>query len=197
VYNFEQEFDFTGYPVPAGPVPATPIGLLNRPINGAGGNIYGAELAGTLPLGEFVGALDGFGVTGGVSYTETEIQPTPGAPSEDIPGYSRWVANGTAFFEKWGFNLRGSVRYRSTFVGELSGFAANRVRRRALDETIVDAQIGYDFQPGSALEGLSVFVQGQNLTDEPFVTVDPRDERAIVDYQSYGRRFLAGATFRF
>lgn len=197
VYNLEVPFDYTSYPKPAGLQPPTDLGLLTQPINGEGGSIYGAELAATLPLGELVGALDGFGVTGGVSYTQTEIQPTPGAPSEDIPGYSKWVANGTAYFEKWGFNLRSSVRYRSTFVGELSGFGGNRVRRRALDETVVDAQIGYDFQPGSALEGVSIFVQGQNLTDEPFVTVDPRDERAIIDYQQFGRRFLAGATLRF
>ncbi|WP_315759878.1 TonB-dependent receptor [Sphingomonas sp. Y38-1Y] len=197
VYNLEVPFDYSAYPKPAGLRPPTDLGLLTQPINGEGGNIYGAELAATLPLGEFVGALDGFGVTGGVSYTQTEIQPTPGAPAEDIPGYSKWVANGTAYFEKWGFNLRGSVRYRSTFVGELSGFGGNRVRRRALDETIVDAQVGYDFQEGSALEGVSLFIQGQNLTDEPFVTVDPRDDRAIIDHQQFGRRFLAGATLRF
>lgn len=197
VYNVEIPFDYSPFPPPAGLQPPTPIGRLTRPVNGDGGSIYGAELAGTLPLGEFVRALDGFGVTGGVSYTETEIVPTPGAPAEDIPGYSKWVANGTAYFEKWGFNLRGSARYRSSFVGELSGFGATRTRRRALDETIIDAQIGYDFQPGSALEGVSVFLQGQNLTDERFATVDPRDERAIIDYQTYGRRFLAGATFRF
>ena len=197
VYNLEVPFDYSPYPKPAGLRPATNLGLLTQPINGQGGNIYGAELAATLPLGEVVGFLDGFGVTGGVSYTETEIQPTPGAPAEDIPGYSKWVANGTAYFEKWGFNLRGSVRYRSTFVGELSGFGGNRQRRRALDETIFDAQVGYDFQPGSALEGVSLFVQGQNLTDERFATVDPRDDRAVIDYQTYGRRFLAGATLRF
>lgn len=197
VYNIEVPFDYSAFPPPAGIQPPTPVGLLTRPVNGDGGSIYGAELAGTLPLSQFTSILDGFGVTGGVGYTETKISPTPGAPAEDIPGYSRWVANGTAFFEKWGFNIRGSVRYRSTFVGELSGFAANRVRRRALDETIVDAQVGYDFQPGSSLEGVSLFLQGQNLTDEPFVTVDPRDERAIIDFQRYGRRFLAGATLRF
>lgn len=197
VYNLEQPFDYTSYPKPAGQVPPTNIGLLTLPINGEGGSIYGVEVAGTLPIGEFVRFLDGFGVTGGVGYTQTQIQPTPTAPAEDIPGYSKWVANGTAYFEKWGFNLRGSVRYRSSFVGELSGFGASRVRRRASGETIVDAQVGYDFQPGSALEGVSVFLQGQNLTDEPFVTVDPRDDRAIIDYQQYGRRFLAGATIRF
>lgn len=198
VYNLERVFDYTGYPLPSNaPVGVSPIGLANTPINGDGGSIYGVELAGTLPLGEFIGALDGFGLTGGVSYTETEISPTPGGDPEDIPGYSKWVANGTAYFEKWGFNVRGSVRYRSTFQGELSGFAANRTRRRALDETIIDAQVGYDFQPNSALEGLSVFIQGQNLTDERFATQNPDAPLQIIDYQTYGRRFLAGASFKF
>lgn len=198
VYNFESPFDYSGFPLPVAAPPTTPtLGLATIPINGEGGNIYGVEGAGTLPLGEVIGFLDGFGLTGGASYTKTEIQPTPGAPSEDIPGYSRWVANGTAFFEKYGFNVRGSVRYRSTFVGELSGFAANRVRRRALDELIVDGQIGYDFSDSSALRGLSVFVQGQNLTDEPFVTLNGSERNQVIDYQTYGRRFLAGATFKF
>lgn len=204
IYNQAIPFDFTGYPIaPAGndingnPIIINYMGTINAPINGEGGKLYGAEFAATLPFSTFTSALDGFGVTGSASYTKTNIQPTPGAPSEDIPGYSKWVANGTAYFEKWGFNARASARYRSSFVGELSGFGGNRVRRRARAETIIDAQIGYDFQPGSALEGLSIFVQGQNLTDEPFVTDDPRDARAVIDYQIYGRRFLAGASFKF
>lgn len=197
VYNLEVPFDFAGLPLPSGVQPTTLNGLMTIPINGAGGNIKGVELAGTLPFGELVGALDGFGITGGVSYTDTGIRPSPGAPKEDIPGYSKWVANGTAYFDKWGLNVRGSVRYRSTFIGELSGFGANRVRRRAADETIVDAQIGYEFQPGSALHGLSVFVQGQNLTDEPFVTTNPGLPLQVIDYQVYGRRFLFGANFKF
>jgi len=204
IYNQETPFDFTGYPIQAPgndgnglPIIVNYMGTVNAPINGKGGKLYGVELAGTLPFGEIVSALDGFGVTGGASYTKTKIAPTPGAPAEDIPGYSKWVANGTAYFEKWGFNSRVSARYRSSFIGEVSGFGGARVRRRARPETIIDAQIGYDFQPGSALEGLSIFVQGQNLTDEPFVTDDPRDSRAVIDYQTYGRRFLAGASFKF
>ena len=138
-----------------------------------------------------------FGLTGGASYTKSSIKPNPGGNAEDLPGYSKWVINGTLFFEKGGFNLRGSMRYRSTFVGEVSGFAANRTRRRAAPETIVDAQIGYDFQEGSMLQGLSLYIQGQNLTNEPFVTYNPSDARQVIDYQDYGRRFLAGFTYKF
>lgn len=196
IYNATVPFDYTNYPVTTGVLPTTRIGLITQPINAKGGSIKGVELAGTLPFGELIGALNGFGVTGGVSYTDTKVIPGAGQPAEDIPGYSKWVANGTAYFEKWGFNARGSVRYRSTFVGELSGFGANKVRRRAAGEMIVDAQIGYDFGEG-ALHGLSVYVQGQNLTDEPFVTTNPGQPLQVIDYQVYGRRFLAGASFKF
>lgn len=198
VYNLDVTIptDTLALPSPGDGITVSPTAQLNVPINGDGGKLYGVELAGTLPFEVIVPALSGFGVTGGLSYTETKISPTPGAAAEDLPGYSKWVANGTAYFEKWGFNARGSVRYRSTFVGEVSGFAANRVRRRAADEMIVDAQIGYDFGSG-ALNGLSIYLQGQNLTDEPFVTTNPGDSRQIIDYQSYGRRFLAGFTYKF
>lgn len=182
---------------PAAGYTVAPVAVLNVPINGKGGQLYGVELAGTLPLETFVPALEGFGVTGGVSYTKTKIQPTPGAPAEDLPGYSKWVANGTAYYEKGGFNIRGSVRYRSTFVGEVSGFGASRVRRRAAGETIIDGQVGYDFQPGSTLAGLSLYLQGQNLTNEPFITTNPGDPRQIIDYQRYGRRFLVGVSYKF
>ncbi|MGN7159555.1 TonB-dependent receptor [Sphingomonas sp. SAFR-052] len=198
VYNQTIPFDFGGFPTPTGTPAGTPtLGRSDVPINGEGGSIYGVELASTLPLNTFVSFLDGFGVTGGGSWTKTQIKPTPTSPAEDIPGYSKWVINGTAYFEKWGFSARGSARYRSSFIGELSGFGGNRQRRRALDETIIDAQVGYEFPKGTTLEGLSLFVQGQNLTDERFATVDPAYDLAVIDYQSYGRRFLAGASFRF
>ena len=184
-------------PSPGDGITVSDTAQLNIPVNGTGGKLYGVELATTLPFDTFVSALEGFGVTGSGAWTKTKISPTPGGASEDLPGYSEWVVNGTAYFEKGGFNVRGSVRYRSTFVGEVSGFGAGRVRRRAASETIVDGQIGYDFRPGTALEGLSLFVQGQNLTDAPFITYNPSDPRQVIDYQSYGRRFLAGFTYKF
>ncbi|HSX55771.1 MAG TPA: TonB-dependent receptor [Sphingomonas sp.] len=197
IYTAERPFDFSSYPVVQPIPPVSTQGRIRQPFNGEGGSIYGAEFAGTFPFETLTSALSGFGVTGGVSYTKSEIKPDPTQPPENIPGYSDWVANGTAYFEKWGFNVRGSIRYRSTFLGEFSGVGAVRTRRRALDETIIDAQIGYDFQPGSALEGLSLFVQGSNLTDEPFVAINPGRSLEVMNHQRFGRRFQAGFTFKF
>ena len=182
---------------PANNVPFTETARLNIPINGKGGELYGVELAGTLPFESFTPALAGFGVTGSASYTKSKIRPTPGAPTSALPGYSKWVLNGTAYFERAGFNVRASVRHRSSFIGEVSGFAANRVRRNAKAETIVDGQIGYDFGDGTMLHGLSLYLQGQNLTDEPFVTTNPGAPDQVIDHQTFGRRYLAGITYKF
>ncbi|WCP15898.1 Vitamin B12 transporter BtuB [Sphingobium sp. AntQ-1] len=197
VYRETAAFDYTGLPIVLPPGVTDPDGTLTRPVNGKGGKLYGFEVAGTVPFDIVTPALDGFGLTGGVGYTKTSIKPGVGAASEDLPDYSRWVANATIFFEKWGFNARASARYRSAFVGQFVGFGGERELRRALSETIVDGQIGYDFQKGSALEGLAIFLQGQNLTDEPFVSVDTGASIQIRNYQSYGRRFMAGFNYRF
>ncbi len=197
IFNGRTSFDYAGFPLPVGQVAATTIGTLDAPINTGGGSLYGAEVAVTLPLGNLVSALDGFGVTGGVGYTESRVDDASGNRTT-IPGYSRWVASGTAYFERAGFNARGSVRYRSTFLGDFTGFGGSPTRRQALPETIIDAQIGYDFQEGSALHGLSLYLQGQNLTDTRFAAVvTTADPLSVLDYQSYGRRFLGGFTFRF
>ena len=196
----ETQFDYTGYPLTPGDEAevTTRIGLLRSPVNTGGGHMYGAEAAATLPFSVLTSALEGFGFTGGAAYTKTAVRQTPESDPTQILGYSKWVINGTLFFERWGFSARGSVRHRSGFLGELSGFGGNRTNRNALSETIFDAQIGYDFQPGSSLEGLSVFLQGQNLTDERFATIASADQPLqVIDYQIYGRRFLAGFNFKF
>ena len=192
------EFDFSALPPPPGigAFPNLPtLGTIDAPVNTGGGDLYGGELAVTLPFDTFTEALEGFGITGGASYTKTKIKNDAGVETQ-IPGYSKWVVNGTAYFERAGFNTRVSARYRSTFLGDFTGFGGTPTRRTALGETIIDAQIGYDFQDSSALEGLSLYLQGQNLTDQPFVsTGDARN--LVVDYQLYGRRFLAGFTYKF
>ena len=197
ISNDQIPFDYSNYPLPAGQTPISLTGRLSAPANTGNGSLKGVELAGTLPFGLFVDALDGFGVTGGVGYTDSKVEDVNGNQGQ-IPGYSDLVANGTAYFEKWGFNARGSVRYRSSFLGDFTGFGGSPTRRQALGETIIDGQIGYDFQDGSALSGLSIYLQGQNLTDERFASATSEDTPLqVIDYQIYGRRFLAGFTYKF
>lgn len=198
ILNFQSEFDYSAYPPPSsGPIPPSTIGLLRAPTNVGDGKLYGWELAGTLPFRVLTPALEGFGFTGGIGYTKSKVRD-PNGVEQPIPGYSKWVANGTLFFEKWGFNARASARHRTGFLGDFVAFGGSTQRRNALKETIVDGQVGYDFSQNSPLKGLSLYLQGQNLTDERFGSLaDPSKPLTVIDYQIYGRRFLAGMTYKF
>ncbi|WP_293991802.1 TonB-dependent receptor [Sphingomonas sp.] len=190
-------FDFAGLPVPPNqPVPPTTVGIIGGQANTHGGHMYGAEIAGTLPFEVFSSALSGFGITGGAGYTETKVFDFNNNPTV-IPGYSKWVASATVFFEKYGFSARGSMRYRSQYLGDFALYSGGLDRQTVLGETIYDAQVGYDFSSG-ALKGLSLYVSGQNLTDTRSATLGiVTQPLSYLKYQSYGRRFIAGATFKF
>ncbi len=190
-------FDYTGYPLPPNAPANTPTeGTYSGQVNTKGGNMYGAEFAGTLPFEVFSPALSGFGITGGAGYTKSKVKDFYGNEAP-IAGYSKWVANLTAFYENSGFSLRGSMRYRSSFRGDFVDFDGNPQAQEVLGETVYDAQVGYDFPDTSSMRGLSVYLQGQNLTNTRQATTLPEvDPLAFMKYQTYGRRFVAGFTFK-
>jgi len=196
IYQDRQLRDFTGTPTGTSEVALSNLGQVTIWQNGQGGSIYGLEASGTIPFSLFTRHLDGFGITGSFSYTENSIRPDPGSPPEALPGYSKYVTNVTGYFERGGFSVRGSLTDRSSFLGELSGFGGGRERRLARGEAVVDAQAGYEFK-GGTLKGLGILFQGQNLTDEPFVTFNRGHGNQIIDYQRFGRRFLFGASFKY
>jgi len=139
--------------------------------------------------------LDGFGLIFTASKNDSEIEPNgPGTKSE-LPGLSEDIYNLTIYYEKNGIEARISDRYRSEFLGEVAGFGAGRDFTMVEEENVVDAQIGYNFDDGG-LEGLSVFLQIQNLTDQEFVTFYNNDPRQVRDYQNYGKTFLLGFNYK-
>ena len=195
VYTRNRIFDFTGYPT-GGVVPVINEGILTTPENGDGGWIRGVEFSVSAPFEIFHPALEGFGGLFSASQTESEVQPEPANPPTPMPGLSETVINGTLYYERYGFQSRISARYRSDYLGEVAGFGNGRTLRSVAAETVIDAQIGYEFQSGP-LEGLSVLAQVNNLTDEPFKTFENGDQRRTIDYQSYGRTFAVGVNYRF
>jgi iron complex outermembrane receptor protein len=173
------------------------IGLLKAPTNSGKGTIMGAEATASLPFKTLTEALDGFGIFASASFTKSEVKYGSN-PTEAVtlPGLSKWVASGTAYYEKYGFQARVSYRYRSSFLGEVAGLSAAPTFRTAKAEGILDAQIGYEFKSGP-LQGLSILLQGKNLTDQPFVTYQNDDPRQVIDYQRYGRDYYLGLSYKF
>ena len=80
-----------------------------------------------------------------------------------------------------------------------ASFVVQEVLNFFLAETVVAAQVGYDFSGSGidALYGLSVLFQVNNLTNEPFTSYTGDDARHVRDYQNYGRNFMLGANYKF
>ncbi|WP_286264385.1 TonB-dependent receptor [Thalassotalea atypica] len=207
IYNEQVEHDFTGYPVPdnctdknGDLVTCSPEfyeGYSSTPQNGEGGDISGVELSVSLTGEMFTPALEGFGVLLNGSYTDSSIQPDPNNSSTPLPGLSEKVLNTTMYYAQEGFEARVSSRYRSEFLGEVSGWGGGRELKMIQAETIVDAQVSYSFAEGSQFDGLTLLLQGNNLTNEAFEVLEDGDENRIIDYQEYGRTFMFGANYTF
>lgn len=196
IYKSQTLMDFTGFDT-GGVTPKLWQGISERPMNGDGGSIKGFEVALSLPFDLLSEKLDGFGATGNFGYTDTKIQPDPGNPAQPIPGYSKYTAQGTVYYDKDGFQARLSATYRSEFLAEVTGFGQGRALRMAKGETVMDGQISYEFQEGSSLQGMTIMLQGYNLTNEPFTTYGKGDERLVERYEDYGSRYLLGVSYKF
>lgn len=174
---------------------ANRMGISTVKVNDSGGYIRGAEFTASVPLSLLTPALDGFGfiLSGALNDSSISIngEDTP------VPGLSEEVVNTTLYFERAGFSARVSNRYRGSFVGEVPAFDATLTLNSVKAESLLDAQIGYEFQSGT-LEGLSLSVTGTNLTDEPFVLSAVEDPPYdLVKYQEYGAVYSFAVTYKF
>ncbi|MCT8127458.1 TonB-dependent receptor [Alishewanella sp. BS5-314] len=195
-YIYDQQViqDFTGFPS-GGEVPVINQGVATTPQNGKGGRINGVEFTLSASGAMIMPELESFGAILTGSWTDSSIQSNPNDPSTPLPGLSERVANLTFYYENDGFSARVSSRYRSDFLGEISGFGNGRDLRMIEAETVVDAQISYSFS--GRYEGLTLLLQANNVTDEPFVRVEGDDSRRVIEYQRYGRTYMAGLSYKF
>lgn len=197
VYDQQTELDFSTF-LPQAPTD-NPIGLVTQPQNGNGGYVQGIEASLSLDFGLFADQLEGFGTILSGSYNDSEVKETSDSEPQKLEGLSEKTFNATVYYENAGFEARISSRYRSDFLGEVTAISLTRVNVNVKAETVVDAQIGYDFTESGidALYGLSVQFQVNNLTNEPFTSYTGDDQRLVRDYQNYGRNFMLGANYKF
>jgi iron complex outermembrane receptor protein len=194
IFNQTLLFDFTGLP-PQGPDPQLFVGTTSSPQNGQGGWIKGWELAATIQGDLFSDALAGFGVNATYSYNDSNIEANGPGSASPLPGLSEDIWNLTLFYEKEGFSARVAQRYRSGYIGEVAGFGGARTGTDLDEETVVDAQISYEFQSGR-FEGVTLMLQAYNLTDERFQRVDP-GTGLPTEYQTFGALYQFGVSWSY
>ncbi len=192
--NFKDRF---GTLVPPGNLtPSSNIGEYSTQANGTGGSLQGVELAVSLPLSMVANVLDGFGVQASYAYVDSKIAPFGPGDSRPLPGLSPNTYNLTAYYEKHGFSARVSTRIRDGFMGEVTGFGADRTYEYVKKEQVTDLQVGYEFQSGMA-KGLSVLFQVNNVGNEPYVEYYNNDLTQTKQYTRYGKTYLLGVNYKF
>jgi iron complex outermembrane receptor protein len=174
----------------------TTEGIVSGPVNDGRGYVKGAEVTVNLPFGNLTPVLNGFGTILSGNYTKSALVYQGNPDPITVPGLSKWVANGTLYYQHSGFEARISDSYRSSFLGEVSGISATRIEQTIKGGSTYDAQISYSFDSG-ALKGLTLIAQGSNLSNKSFVTYQNNDPRQVLTWESYGRRYEVGISYKF
>lgn len=198
IFDGTYEIDMSGVADPStGEIPATSTGTGSGKVNGGSGDLWGYELSLTLPFTMFSESLDGFGLIASHTGVEQDLTDQNGNDYE-LPGLSDQIDSLTVYFERNGFQARTSMRKRSDFKGDVYGLGFATTQVDIKGETIWDAQVGYDFSEGGveSLDGLSVTFQVQNITEEPFTSLQGDNSLQVRDYQDYGRTFLLGFSYK-
>lgn len=154
-------------------------------VNGKDGKMQGAELNFVGHAGNMLGPwLDGFGISLNATFLDSEFQDLKGE-TYDLPGTSDLLYNASLFYENHGISARVNYQYRDEWISPIedpSEYWGEQER--------VDASISYElpFDLNNAI--LSVYANGNNLTDETDVRY--AGNGTINQAESYGRHWLVG-----
>jgi iron complex outermembrane receptor protein len=188
--GYHQVDDENGNPV----TPATMEGLVSFREDGLKGSVNGYELQATFPFRVLWAPLDGLGMIATATFIDGKLDD-----GTRVPGLSDENYGLTLYYERGGFEIRGAATKRSKYLTETRGESLSLINTTDQGATLVDAQISYDFGwDGRAdwLGGLSLALQGQNLTNEDTITTND-DARQVMTYQKFGANYLFTAIYKF
>ncbi|GAB3454198.1 TonB-dependent receptor [Massilia terrae] len=212
IYNQTTTRDFSGFPNYSNLTPGCPVsnqscnpnlGTISAMANGEGGKVYGMELSASLDGSLLTPVLSGYGVVASVSGTRNQLPDDNNGNKINLDGFSGVVNSVTAYYEKNGFSTRISRRYRSAFTASTRSILLSTEYSSHIDaESQVDFQLGYSFEQGP-YKGLSILLQVNNVTNAPSAeTAGPEiggNGKGLLPwkYNTYGRQFLLGASYKF
>lgn len=172
--------------------PEVATAVTNFPENISDGTITGIEATLRMSMDDFLPpAFEGFGFNASYTYADSSLSGAISGDDIRIPGYSDKVWSGDIYYENHGWRARVSARHRSGFLSEVPQFDGSLTGAEAQDETIVDLQLGYEWDDGK-LDGLGINFEVFNLTDEPFVTEAVTTDANVTfpsRYEQYGTTY--------
>ncbi|MBY5993980.1 TonB-dependent receptor [Ferrimonas balearica] len=130
-------------------------------------------------------------VDAGEDYDNANLGREGDAPQEVIVGISD-TANVVAFYENYGFQARVAYNWRDEFLNS-TGQGTGGNPQYTEEYYQIDFSVSYDIP---VLKGLTVFVEGLNVTDEK-VRVHGRAWNQVLNYTQTGARYSLGARYTF
>lgn len=165
---------------------------VTQQVNGPEATVRGVELAWQHVFGD-----SGFGFNANATFVDTNKPYDRKDISQSgfaITGLAN-SANLVAFYDKNGFEARVAVNYRNEY---LRGFGQNQnTGAFGSEPTFENPNLQIDFSTSYALtKQINLFFEALNLTNEVQST-HGRFDNQLLDVFAYGRRYTAGARFRF
>lgn len=171
---------------------APAVFTVSQRVNGPSAVIKGVELAWQHVFGD-----SGFGFNANATFVETNKPYDEDNLSQSgfaVTGLAN-SANLVAFYDKNGFQFRTAVNWRDKYLREF-GQAQNNSAFGA-EPTFVNSSLQIDLSTSYQItERISVFGEALNITNET-VSTHGRFSNQLLDVYAYGRRFTAGARYRF
>jgi TonB-dependent receptor len=157
--------------------------------NASSGNIFGVELGYQQQFTGLPGLWRGLGMSVGYTWTDSEAEAFDRDVKVPFFLQSEQVANIALFYELSGLELRLGYAYRSEYLDALGDSAEQ--------DLYVDAHGQLDFKASYELsKQFSVFVQMQNITDEP-LRFYSGDKSRLAENEIYSWNAMAGVSFKF
>ncbi|WP_233245395.1 TonB-dependent receptor [Caulobacter sp. D4A] len=164
----------------------------NTYVNGDGAKISGVELTAKTAFTWLPGLLSGLGADVNYTYQKaSDVGVYSGVDGSALPypGLSKSSYNATLWYEKGPISARLAYNYRSGYLLTASDTLGQPVFKDATG--YLDGK--FTWRPGP--QGLSLFVEGKNLTkeDESSWAGDTR----LINSNYSGRRFFVGASYKY
>ena len=170
-----------GSTVIPGVAPGTPVEY-DSFFNGEDGELTGIELQALVPLPA------GFGISGNVTFIDSEFTAPLLNATSNLPGTSDYILNGSLFWENYGLSLRLNYMYRDDWLSLSESDSLNEFWG---EQERVDFSARY-VVPLDQFEGaVTLFFNANNLTDYREVRYTD-STRTPNQYEGYGERWLLG-----
>ncbi|WP_250463422.1 TonB-dependent receptor [Microbulbifer litoralis] len=166
--------------------------LISQPVNGDVENtIDGVELAVQHMFGE-----SGFGMQANYTAVDSDLEYDPYLlmDQESMIGLSD-SANLVGFYDKSGFQARIAYNWRDEFLSSRSHSETWSGAHPQYTEAFSQIDVNFSYELPQ-LEGLQVFLEGINVTDE-YIRVHGRDDRQLLGLYQGGERWQLGARYAF